>query len=376
MRRIICMALAILILVMPVFALAASVPANPAGTKRDSVVTTLEPTAEPTLEPTVEPAIEPTAEPTAEPMVVPSEPESEYDGYDDMLTEEMIAQLDEEVRDYLTGKSQLIDTVDGIRNILLVGLDARPGETTSRTDTMVILTLDGNRNEIRMTSLMRDMYVSLPGRSNNRLNTAWVYGGPEMLLQTIEDNFGLHIEEYVAVDLRLLIDVIDELGGLTLTVENQRQLAAINGVIDGYNAQFHEKVNDGLLTQTGEQLMNGKQVQAYARYRKIDSDVQRTARQREVLTKVFEKLQTKSAIELTRIASGALDRVQTNLTLSDMVSLIPVMFKMKDAQISQLTIPYDAEYQSKTVRGMAVLVPNLEVCQDKLNAFINGLEEE
>ncbi len=425
MRHIGCILLAALIILVSLPALAMSVPANPMAppgigvirtatpvptatpTAEPTEIPTAEPTATPTAEPTeiptaeptqiptVEPTQMPTAEPTATPAAGPTEaPTAEPTGTpaaegneeaipamplpdfvaEDLLSEEIVAQLDEEVKEYLIGNGELIDTIDGIRNILLVGVDARPGETKSRSDTMLILTLDGNKNEIRMTSLMRDMYVSLPGRSNNRINAAWVFGGPELLLAAIEENFGLVIEEYVAVDLRVLIDVIDMLGGLTLTVENKSQLNAINGVIDAYNYQFREPTNDGLLKNLGEQLMNGKQVQAYARYRKIDSDVQRTARQREVLTKVFDKLQEKSVIELTKIAAAVLERIETNLSLSDIISLMPVMYGMKDAEISQLTIPYDASYQSRTVSGMSVLVPDLEACRERLSAFINGTE--
>ncbi len=291
---------------------------------------------------------------------------------DDILGEEIVALLDEEAKEYLTGSGEVIETIDGIRNILLVGVDARPGETKSRSDTMVILTVDGNKNEIRLTSLMRDMYVSLPGRSNNRINAAWVYGGPELLLAAIEENFGLKIEDYVAVDLRVMIDIVDRLGGLTLTVESQKQLNAINGVIDAFNYQFREKTNDGLLKKTGEQLMNGKQVQAYARYRKGESDVQRTARQREVLTKLFDKLQGKSIFELTGIAFAVMDKIETSLSFSEIVSLIPVAFGMKEAEFEQLTIPYDAGYQDKTVSGMMVLVPDIDACREIMDEFINN----
>ena len=314
----------------------------------------------------------PTEEPTEEPTAAPSQPEDDYSADDDILSEEIISQLDQEVLGYLTGDREPIDTIDGIRNILLVGVDARPGETRSRSDTMVILTLDGNRNEIRMTSIMRDLYVSIPGKGNNRVNSAWVYGGPQLLLDTIEENLGLKITEYVSVDLTVLIDIIDQLGGLTLTVESEKQMRAINGVIDAYNYQFKEPENDGLLTEIGTQRMNGKQVQAYARYRKIDSDVYRTARQREVLGLIFDELQNKSLIELTKIASSVLDNIETNLSFSDIVSLIPVVYGMKDAEISQMNIPFDVDYHNKTVKGMSVLVADMSLCQDKLDRFVNG----
>ena len=401
-KHVSCLLLAAMIFLMPLMGCATSVPANPMAPPGVGVITTAAPTAEPTEAPTAEPTEIPTAEPTeiptaepteaptaepteiptavpteiptAEPMTAPALPSGEYTADDDLLPEDIVKQLDEEVLGYLTGAKEPIETIDGIRNILLVGVDARPGETKSRSDTMMILTIDGNANEIRMTSLMRDMYVAIPGYGNNRINAAWVYGEADLLLATIEQNFGLVIDEYVAVDLRVLIDVIDLMGGLTLNVESKKQMNAINGVIDAYNYQFKEPTNDGLLTHTGEQLMNGKQVQAYARYRKIDSDIQRTARQREVLTKLFDKLQTKSIFELTKIASAVLDRIETNLTLSDIVALIPVVYGMKDADFEQMTIPADVAYQSKTVRGMAVLVADMEVCRSAMAKFINSTD--
>lgn len=412
MKHISCILLAVLILMLPVLAAAMTVPANPMAQPGFGIISTAVPaqptwspvnvstpmpTQAPTEAPTPMPTEEPTSVPTEVPTPVPTEvptqlpveatdsgneenfapamPEMNYEADEDILSEEIVAQLDAEALEYLKADGEVIETIDGVRNILLVGVDARPGETRSRSDTMVILTVDGNRNEIRMTSLMRDMYVSIPGRGNNRINAAWVYGGPELLLQVIEENFGLKIEEYVAVDLRVLIDIVDELGGLTLTVETKQQLSAINGVIDAFNYQFKEKNNDGLLTQIGTQQMNGKQVQAYARYRRGESDVQRTARQREVLTLLFDKLQNKSIFELTGIAFSVMDRIETNLSFSEIVSLIPVAFGMKDAQFEQLTIPYDASYQNKTISGMAVIVPDISACRKEMDAFINKTDE-
>ena len=312
---------------------AQSVPANPMATRGESVYVIPTPSPEPTPEPTPTPTPAPTAmpaEPTATVMAAPAEPEDDY-LIDDMLDADTIARLDEEVRDYLIGTGELMDSVEGVRNILLVGVDARPGETKSRSDTIIILTIDGNNNVIKMTSLLRDLYVSIPDHGNNRINVAWVYGEFDLLRQTIRENFGLDVTEYVEVDLTLLVDLIDQIGGLTLNVGSEKQRKAINGVIDAYNYQFREPNNDGLVTSLGEQQMNGKQVMAYARYRKIDSDFKRSERQREVLSKIFDKIKGMSLIELTRLAAYAVDRVETNLSLNDIVSLIPVMYGMKDA---------------------------------------------
>ena len=291
---------------------------------------------------------------------------------DAMLTEEMIAQLDAEVQDMLVHSDELIDVQEGVRNILLVGLDRRPGEGRSRSDTMVIVTLDGNDNVVKLTSLMRDMYVNIPGHGNNRINAAYVFGGAELLLATIEENFGLHIDEYAAVDLTLVIDVVDELEGLVMNVENMAQLRAINGVIDAYNAQFNCPVNSDLLTETGEQLMNGKQVQAYARFRHTDNDFYRTQRQRNVLVALYEKIHQYKLVDLTLLASKYIDRVDTNLSLTDIVSMLPIVLQMDAGSIEQLRLPADDEYTARMISGMAVLVPDMEACRARLADFITA----
>jgi len=372
-------------------ALAEGVPANPFGRPGsvsyntpaptlETIVTlpatatpTQEPVATPTLQPSLAPTQTPEAEITAQPSVAPAQQEGSAAVdvlYGADLTEEMIAQLDEQVRELMAHDGELLDNQEQLRNILLIGTDARPGEKKARSDTMIILTIDSRTNQIKLTSLMRDMYVHIPGVGNNRLNAAYYYGGAQLLMDTIEENFGLKMEEYAAVNLTTVVDVIDDLGGLTLTVDSKTQLRAINGVIDAYNEQFDCPRNSDLLTETGEQHMNGKQVQAYARHRKTDSDFHRTQRQREVLVKLYEKVSEKSLWELSVLAARYIGEVDTNLSLSDAMSLAPVLLNMKDAQTSELRLPADGDYESKTVSGMAVLVPNLKKCRERLSSFI------
>ena len=171
-----------------------------------------------------------------------------------------------------------IDKVNELQHILLLGIDARPGQTTGRSDTMIILTVDTNNQKIKLMSLMRDIIVAIPGRENNRLNSAYYFGGPDLLLQTIENNFGIHIEHYVGVNFSLLADLIDQIGGLTLTVESEYYMDRINAVIKEDNKVLGLPEDDGLLTHAGEQLMTGKQAQAYARYRYGTSDDQHQQR--------------------------------------------------------------------------------------------------
>ncbi len=284
-----------------------------------------------------------------------------------------------------TEEEQFQDSLDGhlaeerakvseMRNLLLIGIDARPGETTGRSDTMIIVTLDPDDNSIKLTSIMRDLYVEIPGYKNNRINAAYVFGGPELLMKTIETNFGIHIDNYIAVNFSMMGTLIDAIGGLTLTVESDYYKDRINAVIKMDNKVLGIDINDGLLKSAGEQRMTGKQAQAYARYRygTKDGDFGRTARQREVITKIFEKLSGMSALQLMRLVVDNASDVYTNLPIADLASFAPVLISMKDANIAELRLPIDGGYKSKTISGMSVLVPDRE---KNMDALMNFLEE-
>lgn len=262
--------------------------------------------------------------------------------------------------------------VGEMRNLLLIGLDARPGEQTGRSDTMIIVTLDPDGNTIKLVSIMRDLYVEIPGHKNNRINAAYVFGGPELLMETIEANFGIHIDNYIAVDFSMLGTLIDAIGGLTLTVENEYYMKRINAVIKEDNKVLGIDVNDQLLTEPGEQLMTGKQAQAYARYRygTSDGDFGRTARQREVITRIFEKLSGMTVIELMSLVVENSSNIYTNISVSDLASFAPVLVSMRDAQIEEMRLPIDGGYTSKTISGMSVLVPDREANIQALMDFL------
>ena len=295
------------------------------------------------------------------------EPTPEEDAVVENPEEEEL--FDDNIDSYLADKRA---EVAKMRHLLLIGIDARPGETTGRSDTMIIVTLDPDGNVIKLTSIMRDLYVEIPGRKNNRINATYVFGGPELLMETIELNFGVHIDHYIAVNFSMLGKLIDSIGGLTLTVENEYYMRRINAVIKQDNRVLGIDRNDQLLTEPGEQLMTGKQAQAYARYRygTADGDFGRTVRQREIITKIFEKLNQMTAIELMGLVVDNFDNVYTNLSVSDLASYAPVLISMKDAEIQEMRLPIDGGYQSKTIAGMSVLVPNREKNMQALLEFL------
>ena len=296
-------------------------------------------------------------EPTPEEDAVVENPEEEE-------------QFDDNIDSYLTDKRA---EVANMRHLLLIGIDARPGETTGRSDTLIIVTLDPDGNVIKLAGIMRDLYVEIPGRKNNRINATYVFGGPELLMETIELNFRrAHRSWIIAVNFSMPGKLIDSIGGLTLTVENEYYMRRINAVIKQDNRVLGIDRDDQLLTEPGEQLMTGKQAQAYARYRygTADGDFGRTVRQREIITKIFEKLNQMTAIELMGLVVDNFDNVYTNLSVADLASYAPVLISMKDAEIQEMRLPIDGGYQSKTIAGMSVLVPNREKNMQALLEFL------
>jgi LCP family protein required for cell wall assembly len=191
-------------------------------------------------------------------------------------------------------------------------------------------------------------------------------------MKTIETNFGVHIDNYIAVNFSMLGSLIDAIGGLTLTVENDYYMDRINAVIKMDNKVLGIDINDGLLTASGEQQMTGKQAQAYARYRygTKDGDFGRTARQREVITKIFDKLSAMNVLALMRLVVDNASDVYTNLAVSDLASFAPVLISMKDASIEDLRLPVDGGYKSRTIAGMSVLVPDRTKNMDALMEFL------
>ena len=336
-------------------------PAPPAGTAAAQATETSAAAPETTAAPE-------TAETPAENITVESDGAAEED--DTVLDpEEEIGFADSETDAAL---AEALEKVAEMRHILLLGIDARPGEKTGRTDTMVIVTLDTDDNVIKLTSLMRDLYVEIPGYKNNRLNAAYVYGGADLLMKTIEKNFNVHIENYVAVNFSMLGALIDQIGGIELTVESDYYMDRINAVIKEDNRVLGIDVKDGLLTKSGTQTLTGKQAQAYARYRygTKDGDFGRTVRQREVLMKIFHKVADKSLPELLKLVEANKENVYTNLGIGDILTLAPAVLAMKDAEFEEMRVPIDGAFTNEKVSGMAVLVPDRTKTKQKIADFL------
>ena len=235
-------------------------------------------------------------------------------------------------------------------DLLLIGTDATTEKETGRSDAMVLVRLDAEAGEVRMISFLRDLYVRIPGHGRNRLNAAYAFGGAELLLSTLEENFGVRADGWAEVDFSRLTKVIDRIGGVEADVSDaeRRQL---NGILMHYNRAIGEEETDGLLTEAGLLSLNGKQALCYSRIRKIDGDLQRTSRQREVLEAAFRKVTVLDAWSLAVLALESLEAVKTNLSAWEIIRLIPLALRARDAAFTSMTVPMAGAWQDKTVNG-------------------------
>jgi LCP family protein required for cell wall assembly len=241
----------------------------------------------------------------------------------------------------------------GIVNILLLGLDRRSDNEGARSDAIMIASIDKRMNRVKLTSLMRDMYVPIPGRQDNRINTGYIFGGPALAIKTVNKNFHMNIEHYVAVDFKGFTKIIDLLGGVEITLTQGE--ADIIG-----------------LESAGTYVLNGKEALAYSRIRKIGADYERTDRQRLVLSTLLKKAKSVSIWKIPELLVGILPNIETNLTKGEILALGINILDSSATPLEEYRLPAKGTYQSKTIRKMAVLVPDLEKNKQALHKFIYG----
>lgn len=222
----------------------------------------------------------------------------------------------------------------GYVHVLLIGIDV-DSEGTSRSDTMMIASVA--RGDIKLTSLQRDTGVAIPGKSGyHRLNAAYAYGGAELLLKTVNTNFGLNITRYALVDYETFPGLIDKLGGVELTV-SEAEIKEINkNLYSLLGSYWHtgkmEKeaaytLYESSLIDTSKRdssiQLNGLQALAYSRIRKIDSDYGRTNRQRKVISAAISAVKDKTLnpFVMVPLVSEALSSIETNMNAAEIASL-------------------------------------------------------
>ena len=241
---------------------------------------------------------------------------------------------------------------DSVINIALFGIDAEDGGV-GRSDSIIIATIDTTHKKLKLISIMRDSYVAIEGHGNDKLNHAYAFGGPQLAIKTLNENFDLNIDDFVAVNFTTLPKIIDMLGGVTIDITSE-EVSHIPGIDTA-----------GTYTLTGEQAL------AYSRIRYASGgDYVRTDRQRTVLSKVFEKVLSINFTQYPSLLSEILPMVQTNLDYSEILNLGNEVLKMGVTTLEQERFPRDGYCEGKMIDKIYYLTFDKENTVQQLHDYI------
>lgn len=258
------------------------------------------------------------------------------------------------------------EALKGYRNIALFGVDSRDGGLGkgTRSDTIIIASINEDTGDIKLCSVYRDTYMNLSNDSYNKCNSAYAKGGPEQAIIMLNMNLDLNITDYVTVGFEGLTQTIDALGGVYIDVTeaeiphlNNYQISMVGTTTDGKTFTATEGKDYTAVTTPGYQKLNGLQATAYCRIRYIGDDFERARRQRDVLSAVMEQAKKASASDLNKILDKVLPNVATSLDVDEMVGMLSNVAKYNI--VGKDGFPFESNRATDKVGGKgSCVIPN------------------
>ena len=255
-------------------------------------------------------------------------------------------------------------TSEDVTNILLIGQDRRKGDAARmRSDAMIICSLNRKTGEILLTSLMRDMYLPVPGKGYGMINATYLAGGFELLNETIRKNFGIRIDGNVEVDFERFIGLMTLIGPIELELSEEE-------------ADYLEAA--GYSVKTGNNILDADQVLAYCRMRKnVGGDWSRTDRQRKVVAKIYQKLRREDLGTIYRFIDEALPLFRTDMTNREMLRLGYRMVSDRMRITESYRLPAEGTYTQEIREDtLHVLIPDIRENCKRIQKYIYGYMEQ
>lgn len=240
------------------------------------------------------------------------------------------------------------------QHILLMGTDTGNKVLNyGRTDTMIIASINAKTKQVKLTSLVRDMLVDIPGlNSQNRINTANSFGGPLLAMKVVNEVMGLNITRYASINFSGFSTLIDTLGGVEIKLEDGEA-----GIIQARRAD-------------GAQTLNGDQALEYVRIRNLDNNFGRNERQRKLLDALFRKVISLGMNEIISLVPPVVELISTNLSTSEIIGLLPVFLSATDG-LDMLSLPQaDAFHYYQTDKGASVVIFDEQAARNAFFSFI------
>lgn len=228
-----------------------------------------------------------------------------------------------------------------IKNIAIFGIDTRTDtyEENTRTDSIIVVSLDPVKNKTILTSYARDTLVRIEGYKYNRVNAAYAFGGAELAVNTLNYNFDLNVSKYLVVNFFAVPKIVDAIGGVDIDIK-QIEIKEMNKYIKEYNALVTKEKQVDLITTAGINHLNGGQALTYMRIRHVgNADFERMERQRRVLTTMMEKMKNLNYIEIFNLINENISYIRTNLTMSEIGGLGMQLLKNGTENIETRQMP-------------------------------------
>lgn len=275
-----------------------------------------------------------------------------------------------------------------IRNVLLLGTDGRNNVDGSRSDTLMILSGDFEHKSLKISSILRDSYVSIPGHGYGKLNAAYSYGsadsaaddqkienGAALALKTVNRNFDTAMTDYVVVDFSCVIKMVDAVGGVKVDIKSEAERESLNANVGDINANVSGHAASGLVRGIGTQKLNGVQALAYARIRHVgNGDFERTQRQRAVLNQVFAKAKKLSLIKQYKLYKAIKPYIHTSMSGHEIFKYLFNVALIRGAGIKQQQIPDSNLTSVGMLRGVSYVFP--KTLENNIIALHNFIYEE
>lgn len=246
-----------------------------------------------------------------------------------------------------------------VTNILLMSVDNENTSDNTRSDSMILLSIDTKHSKLKVTSFLRDMYITVPGHGETKLTHACAYsdGGPQLTCDTIELNFGVKIDAYAKIGYDVFRTVIDDVGGITIPEIDETESKALK--------------KEGVEVEPGTNIhLNGWCALKYCRIRKGQTDFERTERQRRTISLVLQQMKTLSPKELIKLVKDVADKIECSIPKNELLSIGLKALPCLANDIEQTHIPTDGAWEYGTRDGMSVVLVNLEKNKEYLAEFV------
>ena len=256
--------------------------------------------------------------------------------------------------------------VEGISNILLVGTDARNLEENSRADAMLILSIDNINKKIKLTSIMRDSYVKIPGHGEQKINHAYALGGMKLLRETIQENFKVRLDDYAVINFKGFEKLVDVIGGIEVDL-TKAEMNEMNKFIPEVNPK-----DPHLVKAPGLQRLDGQQTLSYVRIRQIGSgDYDRTKRQRKAVSLIIGEMKNVNVLKYPMMTSKLLPYFKTNMEVGTMLNYAYTIYKINNFTPEQIQIPVTEISRPEILRNKGwVLLMDVKQNAEVIHNFI------